>query len=366
MLGSFQSSERVQMTAGMNGMNGTSGAGGAHRHGADDLAPATDGAPGAPGTEAGADTGTRLEFASVGMEDTERNPNSQGPADAAFAEGGAGIGPDPAATDLGGVEGGAGSPSGALRRIVKGLAWLRGDDGHLDFVLAEQFNRLRHAVCYHPHISNVRSILVTSAVDSEGKSTIATGLACAFARSLDHWALLVEADLRRPTISTRFGLSPEPGLAEHIVEGRPLAAAIRATQIPKLSVLCAGGRAVQAANVLASAHMKRVAEEVRNRYSDRVIIYDAPPVVPTPEPLSLSLLVDGIIIVVEAGHTPRALVQQALRALPREKILGVVLNRLALGRGERRYYGSYYGFYGGTPATSGTPPTGAGAEEPRK
>jgi capsular exopolysaccharide synthesis family protein len=225
-------------------------------------------------------------------------------------------------------------------------------------VIEEQLNRLRHTVRHRAGAGEVRSILVTSAVDSEGKTTVATGLARSFARSLDHWALLLETDLRRPAIARLLDLPPSPGIAGHICEGVPLADVIQRTDLPKLSVIAAGRRGQDAANIVASAPMRRAAEELRGRYPDRVIVIDAPPVLATPEPLALADFADGVVVVVRADRTPRSLVRQAIAVLPREKLLGVVLNGVSLGLQERRYYRTYY------PTAEAEPPAapeGAGA-----
>lgn len=201
---------------------------------------------------------------------------------------------------------------------------------------AGQLTRLRHAIVHHQG-GDIRTVLVTSATTGEGKTTIAARLAASFARSFDHWALLLEADMRRPVLGTRLQLAPSPGLAGHICDGVPLADVIQPTGFPKLSAIVAGRQSPQAADVVASSQMRRIAEEMRARYPDRYIIVDAPPVLATPEALSLSVLVDGIVLIVRARRTSRAVVAQALRTLPREKVLGVVLNGVAPGGDAARY-----------------------------
>ena len=231
---------------------------------------------------------------------------------------------------------------GPIRRALDRVArWLEPSES-LEPILEEQFNRLRHAILFNPRLTDCRSILVTSAIDGEGKSTVSTGLARSFARSLDHSALIVETDLRKPRMAELFELPPGPGLIGHIVDQVPLAEAVQETPIPKLSVLAAGGRLDAAANLVGSSYMRTFAKNVHASFPDRIVIYDAPPVLATPEPLSLSLVVDGIILVVGAESTPRELVRQALRSLPADKLLGIVFNRVLLSKRERRYLGSYY------------------------
>jgi capsular exopolysaccharide synthesis family protein len=244
-------------------------------------------------------------------------------------------------------------PAGLWDRLSRKVRWAFGRN--LDPIFEEQFNRLRHSVLNHPTVQSPRSILVTSAIAAEGKTTVAAGLARAFARSHDHHALLVEADLRHPSLSQHFDLPPGPGLVDHILDGVPIADVICETDIPKLSLIRAGTRASAPANVIASAQMRTFTKEVTERYPDRIVVYDASPVVPTPEPLSLSLLVDGIVLVVHSRRASRAVVRQSLKNLPQEKILGTVLNCTPFATGEWSYYSGYY--YDPEAAA-------AGAEEP--
>lgn len=230
-----------------------------------------------------------------------------------------------------------------------GLFGLGRTAGDLKRVRQEQLNRLRHVVRHVPGREHVRSILVTSALRGEGKSTIALELARTFARSLDLWAILVETDLRRPVLESRLDLEPGTGLSDHILDQLPLGEVIRHTHQEKLRFLPAGRRFVEAASVVASDQMRRVAAELRDRYPDRMVVYDAPPILATPEPLSLAVLVDAIILVVRAGETSRRSVRKALESLPRDKILGIVLNGADLGKNDLARYSYGYG-PGGEPA----------------
>ncbi len=233
------------------------------------------------------------------------------------------------------------------------LPWLKGKSALERFHLEEQFNRLRHTIIKEFAGRRGGSILVTSAIKGEGKSTVATGLALAFARSLDHTVLLIDADLRNPSVVELFDLPPGPGIEEHIRDGVPLDDIVRPTPIPKLSVVCSGKRSAQAADLTESSQMRQLALEVQQKHEDAFVIYDAPPVMPTPDPLSLSVLVDAIVVVIGGEATPRPAVRQTIEALPSEKLLGVIFNR-AVARGT-----SYYYYYDG--AAPASPTNGAGA-----
>lgn len=211
----------------------------------------------------------------------------------------------------------------------------------LDPVLEEQLNRLRHAVCDRPP-REPGSVLVTSAVEGEGKTTVALGLARAIARSLDHAAILVETDLRRPRLADLLGIDPGPGVLGHILRGVPVERTVRESGIPKLAVVCAGGRSDAAAYIVSSAAMQRLVAGLRERAPGRMIVFDAPPVLAAPETLAIARLACAIVLAVRAEVTPRDLVRKAFASLPREKIAGVVLNATPLRRRDRRLLYSYY------------------------
>jgi Mrp family chromosome partitioning ATPase len=194
----------------------------------------------------------------------------------------------------------------------------------------------------------VRSILVTSATEGEGKTTIALGLARSFAESLDERALLIEADLRRPALARHLGVRQRRGLADHLVDGVPLDGLVASSALPGLELLCAGEREVAgAANVISSERTRELLASAREHDPRRVLVIDAPPVRGALEPLSLALVVDGIILVVRAGHAPRDVVAQVVRELPREKLLGIVLNGVSPHDEDVARYGLYYGGGGG-------------------
>lgn len=211
----------------------------------------------------------------------------------------------------------------------------------VEAILDNQFNRLRHAIQHHARVRSLRSVLVTSAVEGEGKTTVSLGLARAIARTLDHWSLLVETDLRRPTLARRLGMQPGPGLAGHLCDGIPLAEVIQPTSQPKLSTIFAGRGTFASTELVSSGQMRRLVDELIGRYPDRILVFDSPPVLATPEPLSLAHLVDGVVLVVRADRTPRKLIRSVCKAIPGTKLLGAVLNG-ATGSAAAEQYHAYY------------------------
>lgn len=215
---------------------------------------------------------------------------------------------------------------------------------------AEQFRKLRTYLLQINVQAPPRTIMVTSATSGEGKTFVATNLASGLARDLHAHALLVECDLRMPTLANAFGFSSEWGLSDYLRDGRKISDLLLKTDIEKLSLLPGGNIPENPTELIGSKKMEDLVLELKSRYDDRYIIFDSTPLLATSESGVLSTLVDGIILVVKAGVTPRETVKQAMSSLDREKILGVVLNHLEFRSPglHSRYFGSggYYSHYG--------------------
>jgi exopolysaccharide/PEP-CTERM locus tyrosine autokinase len=217
-------------------------------------------------------------------------------------------------------------------------------------IVAEQFRKLR-TYLFRPTLQNPpKTILVTSAFSGEGKSLIAINLAISIAIELHSYALLVDCDLRNPTLSRWFGMHESKGLSNYLLGQSELPDLLVKTQVDKLSLLCGGSSQDNPVELIGSKKMEALVEELKSRYNDRYIILDSSPVLATTEPSVLDKLVDGILIVVRAGETPRESVQQALKLLKTEKIIGVVLNDMEFKSSavHSRYFGThgYYYKYG--------------------
>ena len=217
-------------------------------------------------------------------------------------------------------------------------------------IVAEQFRKLR-TYLLRPALKNPpKTILVTSALSGEGKSLISINLAISIAIELQSHALLVDCDLRNPTLSRWFGLQEAKGLSDYLLGQIELPDLIVKTRIDKLSLLCGGSTQENPVELIGSNKMEAMVNELKSRYTDRYIIFDSSPVLATTEPNVLDKMVDGILVVVRAGETPRESVQQAVKMLQQDKILGVVLNDLEFRTSalHSRYFGTnrYYHDYG--------------------
>jgi len=220
-------------------------------------------------------------------------------------------------------------------------------------IVAEQFRRLRTHVLRSDNGNFPKTILVTSAVSGEGKSFVAANLAITIATEFNHHALLVDCDLRNPTLSGMFGLRNTMGLSDYLKGEADIADLFMKTSIEKLSVISSGRIQENPAEMIGSKKMENLVKDLGSRYSDRYIIFDSSPVLATTEPSVLNKMVDGIVVVVKAGETPRDSVSRAIKHLKGNKILGFVLNNLSF-RSEAlysKYFGTnhYYYNYGAKP-----------------
>jgi protein-tyrosine kinase len=213
-------------------------------------------------------------------------------------------------------------------------------------LVAEQFRKLRTYLLRHNILEHHKTIMVTSAMNDEGKTFVATNLAAMIARDLYAHVLLIDCDLRNPTLSENFGLRATKGLSDYLLGNESIAPFILKTEMEKLSVLPGGSLPGNPAELIGSKRMETLVQELKSRYQDRFLILDSTPLLATTEPQVMAKWVDGILIVVKAGVTPRETVQQALQSMNKEKIIGVVLNEVNFrGSGlHSRYFGSdgYY------------------------
>ncbi len=191
-------------------------------------------------------------------------------------------------------------------------------------------------------IENGNLVMVTSALPGEGKSSSAVNLAMSIAMELDSTVLLVDADVAKPSIPKILGLPSNRGLLDVLVDEKvDLSEVLLKTNVEKLSVLPSGTAHPRATELLASDTMARLLTEMASRYSDRILIFDSPPLLLTTEARALAAHMGQIVFVVEAEHTTHAAVKQALATIEACPVRLLVLNKSRIVGG-----GSYYGYHG--------------------
>ncbi|WP_291463586.1 polysaccharide biosynthesis tyrosine autokinase [Desulfobacula sp.] len=210
---------------------------------------------------------------------------------------------------------------------------------------AEQFRQLKNNILFPEKGNPPRCIMITATSPGEGKSFVAANLAISIAQNIDEHVLLVDCDLRSPSIDSMFGFNNIQGLSEYLSKAKPLSSLLVKTFLNKLTLLPAGTIPTNPSELLSSEQMRRLIHEVKLRYTDRYIIIDTPPPYLTSETSAISRQVDGIIIVIQQGKTRKKDVLDLIDIYGKEKIIGVVYNfaKKRVGYG----YGKYgYGKYG--------------------
>ena len=190
------------------------------------------------------------------------------------------------------------------------------------------------------HHSNL--IMVSSAKPNEGKTFVAINLALSIALEQDKTVLLIDADVLRPSVVRELGVEDSPGLIEYLLgKSEKVSDIIYNTDIDKLKLIPAGKPHHLSNELLASEKMATLANELANRYPDRIVIFDCPPLIGVTETLVLASLMGQGVIVVEESKSSIADVQAATRHLNEDLALGLVLNKAI--RSHKDLYG-YYGY----------------------
>lgn len=195
-------------------------------------------------------------------------------------------------------------------------------------------------------VRNGNLIMVTSSLPGEGKSFCAINLAISMAMEMDRTVLLIDADVAKPRVPEYLGIHADKGLLDVLQDkDLKLSDVLIKTDISKLTVLPAGRTYKRATELLASAAMTRLVEDIGNRYPDRIILFDSPPLLATSESSVLATHMGQIVMVVEAEKTSQEAVREALRHIQSCEVVGMLLNKTTPTPGADYYYG-YYGSSG--------------------
>lgn len=220
--------------------------------------------------------------------------------------------------------------------------WFRLDrDGSSHFELSEAIRNLRTSLLFALDGAQPRSILISSAVPSEGKTTISANLSVALAQ-LGKRVLSIDGDLRRPSVHRIFSMANDAGLTDYLRGDRDWREFVCPSPVQGLSVIVSGGRPPNPAELLSSARMEELLLEARTQYD--VVILDSPTVLNMADSRVLASCVEAVVLVIKSGFTPRKLVKQAYTSLlsVSARIVGVVLNQVDLRNEEYSYVYSNY------------------------
>lgn len=208
-----------------------------------------------------------------------------------------------------------------------------------DSPLTEMYRALRTKLRIIGNGLPAQVMVVTSATAGEGKSLTTANLAITFALE-GKKTLIVDADMRKPSLHQAFLRANRVGLASVLDESCTVAEAIRTTDIDRLQLVTAGNPLLNPAELIGSGRMLNVIEELRGMYD--VILIDSPPLLKTSDAQLLSLLADGVLLVVRSGKVKRRAVERAKDMLQQSgaRLFGAVLNHAGKHHGDIRYYGT--------------------------
>jgi capsular exopolysaccharide synthesis family protein len=180
-------------------------------------------------------------------------------------------------------------------------------------------------------------VAITSALPGEGKSLTTINVACVLAKDFGRRVLVIDGDFRRPSLWRFLGDAPSAGLSDLVANRRPPESVVKRFRHPNLDVLQTGQAEVNPTRLWKSQLIRSFLAEVGRRYD--YILVDTPPAVTVVDAQLIAELMDGVVVVVRSGATPKAMLQKALAALPRAKLVGTVFN------GVKKLASSYYHYH---------------------
>ncbi len=205
--------------------------------------------------------------------------------------------------------------------------------------VGEGYKLLRTHILHRTKAEGHNTLMITGPRPGEGKTLTAINLAISIAQEVNHTVLLVDADLRSPSVHRYFGIRPKEGLIDYLTAGVPISELlIHPEGIGKLALLPVGKKIAQGTELISSPLMADLVQELKHFYPNRYVIFDLPPVLTFADALAFAPLVDGIIVVVEAGKTSREDIERCQGMLNKFNLLGFVLNKLEILGGQDYHY----------------------------
>mgnify|MGYP000403938577 CR=1 FL=1 len=190
----------------------------------------------------------------------------------------------------------------------------------------EHYRVLRTQILQRTQESAGNTIMISSPRAGDGKTLTAINLALSFAREFKKTALLVDCDLKKQQIQHLLGIQGEKGLVDYLLDDCPVPELMMWPGIEKLTIISGGRTIGESTELLGSPRMKELVEEMKSRYPNRYVFFDVPAVLESADALAFAPLVDHILLTVRAGTTPKEDISKAASLLPKEKLLGLVLN----------------------------------------
>ncbi|MBO0589166.1 CpsD/CapB family tyrosine-protein kinase [Sporosarcina sp. E16_8] len=229
---------------------------------------------------------------------------------------------------------------GKRNRVIQTVARKLVTNANPKSIVSEQFRTLRTNINFSMPDHELKTLLFTSASPGEGKSTVAANTAVVFAQEGKR-VLLVDADMRKPTVHYTFHMTNTIGLSNLLTRQATISDVVKVSTIDNLHIITCGPIPPNPAELIGSKTMDKVMEEMKEHFD--IIIFDAPPVLSVTDGQILSNKCEGTILVMSAGETEKEAIVKAKDALvsSQANIIGTVLNNFKLDKDH--YYYQYYG-----------------------
>lgn len=194
-------------------------------------------------------------------------------------------------------------------------------------VIADRIKILRTQILNYMREAGGNTLLVASSNYGEGRTVTAINLAIALSQQIDGTVLLVDADLRKPSIHTVLGLDVDKGLSDYLRGKAEIPELLINPGIPRLVILPGGKPIANSSELLGAPRMKLLVKEMKERYADRIIVFDSSPLLTSADSMVLSRYIDGILIVVEAEKTTKQDLKRTMELLKERPVIGTVFNK---------------------------------------
>ena len=192
---------------------------------------------------------------------------------------------------------------------------------------ADIFRVLRTKVLHKIRKDGVNTIAITSPTKGCGKSMVAANLAISLSLEVNHTVLLVDLDLRNPSVHKYFGLKPEHGLVDHLAGNVEISSLLVHPGIERLVLLPSANAIQHASELISTPEMANLIDDITNRYTSRIIVFDLPPLLHIDDALIFLPKVESSVLVVEEGVSTPAEVRESMRYLDQSNLLGTVYNK---------------------------------------
>lgn len=194
-------------------------------------------------------------------------------------------------------------------------------------IYSDSFKILRTQILQRMRENNWNALAITSPGENEGKTLSAINLAISLAMEVDQTVLLVDADLRHPSVHHYFGMADGPGLSDYLTSDMPLGDMLVHPGIGRFVFLPGGKPLLNSSEMLGSPKMAQLVQELKNRYPSRIVLFDLPPILSAADALAFSPYVDAALLVVEEARTRKESLIRAAELLDGTNLIGTVLNK---------------------------------------